>query len=189
MARGLIERGVPGSIVNVSSMVAHVTFPNLAVYSESLCPPVPPFPGRRRWALGLSLCAKEAESLMGPQGSLPSTGSTKGAMTALTKVMAAELGPYKVGMEGGPGEQGSGVTEGRDLVGAGEQDFGMAMAMGSRGHGRGLRPTQGSGQRDQRWTERREQVLQVWGEVPRGCGGGAHLPAEARLDPPGARFG
>ncbi|XP_032178080.1 carbonyl reductase [NADPH] 2-like isoform X2 [Mustela erminea] len=55
VARGLIQRGVPGSIVNVSSMVAHVTFPNLAVYS-----------------------------------------STKGAMTALTKVMAAELGPYKI---------------------------------------------------------------------------------------------
>ncbi|XP_059005842.1 carbonyl reductase [NADPH] 2-like isoform X2 [Mustela lutreola] len=55
VARGLIQRGVPGSIVNVSSMVAHVTFPNLAVYS-----------------------------------------STKGAMTTLTKVMAAELGPYKI---------------------------------------------------------------------------------------------
>ncbi|XP_047565112.1 carbonyl reductase [NADPH] 2-like [Lutra lutra] len=55
VARGMIQRGVPGSIVNVSSMVAHVTFPNLAVYS-----------------------------------------STKGAMTALTKVMAAELGPYKI---------------------------------------------------------------------------------------------
>ncbi|XP_045839841.1 carbonyl reductase [NADPH] 2-like [Meles meles] len=55
VARGMIQRGVPGSIVNVSSMVAHVSFPNLAVYS-----------------------------------------STKGAMTALTKVMAAELGPYKI---------------------------------------------------------------------------------------------
>uniref|UniRef100_A0A452SHU6 Carbonyl reductase 2 n=2 Tax=Ursus americanus TaxID=9643 RepID=A0A452SHU6_URSAM len=55
VARGLIQRGVPGSIVNVSSVVAHVSFPNLAVYS-----------------------------------------STKGAMTTLTKVMAAELGPYKI---------------------------------------------------------------------------------------------
>lgn len=36
VARGMINRGVPGSIVNVSSMVAHVTFPNLAAYSESL---------------------------------------------------------------------------------------------------------------------------------------------------------
>ncbi|XP_070339957.1 carbonyl reductase [NADPH] 2 isoform X1 [Equus asinus] len=33
VARGMIDRGVPGSIVNVSSMVAHVTFPNLAAYS------------------------------------------------------------------------------------------------------------------------------------------------------------
>nr|XP_020761711.1 carbonyl reductase [NADPH] 2 isoform X1 [Odocoileus virginianus texanus] len=35
VARGMISRGVPGSIVNVSSMVAHVTFPNLAVYSST----------------------------------------------------------------------------------------------------------------------------------------------------------
>uniref|UniRef100_A0A673VPT2 Carbonyl reductase 2 n=1 Tax=Suricata suricatta TaxID=37032 RepID=A0A673VPT2_SURSU len=55
VARGMIHRGVPGSIVHVSSMVAHVTIPNLAVYS-----------------------------------------STKSAMTALTRVMAAELGQYKI---------------------------------------------------------------------------------------------
>uniref|UniRef100_A0A4W2CAM7 L-xylulose reductase n=1 Tax=Bos indicus x Bos taurus TaxID=30522 RepID=A0A4W2CAM7_BOBOX len=35
VARGMINRGVPGSIVNVSSMVAHVTFPNLAAYSTT----------------------------------------------------------------------------------------------------------------------------------------------------------
>ncbi|XP_055253878.1 carbonyl reductase [NADPH] 2 [Moschus berezovskii] len=35
VARGMINRGVPGSIVNVSSMVAHVTFPKLAVYSST----------------------------------------------------------------------------------------------------------------------------------------------------------
>ncbi|CAD7668422.1 unnamed protein product [Nyctereutes procyonoides] len=35
VARGMIHRGVPGSIVNVSSMVAHVTFPNLSVYSST----------------------------------------------------------------------------------------------------------------------------------------------------------
>ncbi|XP_077019263.1 carbonyl reductase [NADPH] 2 isoform X2 [Tamandua tetradactyla] len=35
VARGLIERGVPGSIVNVSSMVAHVSLPNLATYSST----------------------------------------------------------------------------------------------------------------------------------------------------------
>lgn len=34
VAKGMISRGVAGSIVNVSSMVAHVTFPNMAVYSE-----------------------------------------------------------------------------------------------------------------------------------------------------------
>lgn len=37
VARGMISRGAPGSIVNVSSLVAHVSFPNLAAYSESLC--------------------------------------------------------------------------------------------------------------------------------------------------------
>nr|XP_036853336.1 carbonyl reductase [NADPH] 2 [Manis javanica] len=55
VARGMISRGAPGSIVNVSSLVAHISFPNLAAYS-----------------------------------------STKGAMTALTKAMALELGPHKI---------------------------------------------------------------------------------------------
>ncbi|XP_032285647.1 carbonyl reductase [NADPH] 2-like isoform X1 [Phoca vitulina] len=55
VAQGMIHQGVPGSMVSVSSMVAHVSFPNLAVYS-----------------------------------------CTKGTMTILTKVMAAELGPYKI---------------------------------------------------------------------------------------------
>uniref|UniRef100_A0A8C0WEV0 Uncharacterized protein n=1 Tax=Castor canadensis TaxID=51338 RepID=A0A8C0WEV0_CASCN len=32
VAKGMIDRGVPGSIVNVSSMVAYVTFPNLITY-------------------------------------------------------------------------------------------------------------------------------------------------------------
>ncbi|XP_058418057.1 carbonyl reductase [NADPH] 2-like [Diceros bicornis minor] len=35
VAPGMINRGVPGSIVNVSSMVAHVTYPNLAAYSST----------------------------------------------------------------------------------------------------------------------------------------------------------
>ncbi|KAM7232480.1 hypothetical protein CapIbe_017241 [Capra ibex] len=70
VARGMINRGVPGSIVNVSSMVAHVPFPSLAAYNESLCPD--------------------------PQRCLLLTGSTKGAMTTLTKSMALELGPYKI---------------------------------------------------------------------------------------------
>ncbi|KAF7471411.1 Hypothetical predicted protein [Marmota monax] len=35
VARGMIGRGVPGSIVNVSSMVAYVPFPSLAVYSST----------------------------------------------------------------------------------------------------------------------------------------------------------
>ncbi|TEA30653.1 hypothetical protein DBR06_SOUSAS4110102, partial [Sousa chinensis] len=55
VARGMISYGVPGSSVNVSSMAAHVTLPNLAAY-----------------------------------------GSTKGAMTILTKAMAMELGPHKI---------------------------------------------------------------------------------------------
>uniref|UniRef100_A0A8C2VEL1 Dicarbonyl and L-xylulose reductase n=1 Tax=Chinchilla lanigera TaxID=34839 RepID=A0A8C2VEL1_CHILA len=35
VARGMIARGVPGSIVNISSMVAHVTYPNLITYSST----------------------------------------------------------------------------------------------------------------------------------------------------------
>ncbi|EHB09354.1 Carbonyl reductase [NADPH] 2 [Heterocephalus glaber] len=35
VARGMIARGVPGSIVNISSMVAHVTYPNLLTYSST----------------------------------------------------------------------------------------------------------------------------------------------------------
>ncbi|XP_028377365.1 carbonyl reductase [NADPH] 2-like [Phyllostomus discolor] len=35
VARGMIERGVPGSIVNISSITAYVTFPNCAVYSST----------------------------------------------------------------------------------------------------------------------------------------------------------
>lgn len=35
VARGMIDRGVPGSIVNISSMVAYVTFPNLSAYSST----------------------------------------------------------------------------------------------------------------------------------------------------------
>ncbi|XP_041501860.1 carbonyl reductase [NADPH] 2 isoform X1 [Microtus oregoni] len=62
VARDMINRGVPGSIVNVSSMVAYVTFPGLATYSE---------------------CTIRC-------------GSTKGAMTMLTKAMAMELGPHKI---------------------------------------------------------------------------------------------
>uniref|UniRef100_A0A8C0DT46 Uncharacterized protein n=1 Tax=Balaenoptera musculus TaxID=9771 RepID=A0A8C0DT46_BALMU len=36
------RHGVPGSSENVSSMAAHVTLPNLAAYSESLCPTLSP---------------------------------------------------------------------------------------------------------------------------------------------------
>lgn len=87
VARGMIDRGVPGSIVNVSSMVAHVTFPNLAAYS-----------------------------------------STKGAMTMLTKAMAMELGPHKVGagsevrVEPGSGHWGQRLAElGKQSWGEGHQ--------------------------------------------------------------------
>lgn len=34
VARDMINRGVAGSIVNVSSMVAHVTYPGLTTYCE-----------------------------------------------------------------------------------------------------------------------------------------------------------
>ncbi|XP_053515070.1 carbonyl reductase [NADPH] 2-like isoform X2 [Artibeus jamaicensis] len=35
VALGMIERRVPGSIVNISSITAYVTFPNVAVYSST----------------------------------------------------------------------------------------------------------------------------------------------------------
>ncbi|XP_014438591.1 carbonyl reductase [NADPH] 2 [Tupaia chinensis] len=35
VVRGMLARGVPGSIVNVSSMVSQVIFPNLATYSST----------------------------------------------------------------------------------------------------------------------------------------------------------
>ncbi|XP_057632044.1 carbonyl reductase [NADPH] 2 [Chionomys nivalis] len=35
VAKGMISRGVPGSIVNVSSLVAYVTYPNLTTYSST----------------------------------------------------------------------------------------------------------------------------------------------------------
>ncbi|XP_076791421.1 carbonyl reductase [NADPH] 2-like isoform X3 [Arvicanthis niloticus] len=35
VAKGMIKRGVAGSIVNISSMVAHVTYPGLATYSST----------------------------------------------------------------------------------------------------------------------------------------------------------
>ncbi|CAO2646435.1 Carbonyl reductase [NADPH] 2 [Lemmus lemmus] len=35
VAKSMINRGVPGSIVNVSSMVAYVTFPGLTTYSST----------------------------------------------------------------------------------------------------------------------------------------------------------
>ncbi|OBS71002.1 hypothetical protein A6R68_00499, partial [Neotoma lepida] len=66
VAKGMIKRRVAGSIVNISSILAYVTFPGLTTYSECTlhC-------GRTR-------------------------SSTKGAITMLTKAMAMELGPYKI---------------------------------------------------------------------------------------------
>lgn len=52
-----------GSIVNVSSMVAHVTFPNLAVYSESLCPVLSPYSGQEQLGSRAGPHAKPAETL------------------------------------------------------------------------------------------------------------------------------
>lgn len=87
-------------------------------------------------------------------------------MTTLTKVMAAELGPYKVGMGRGPWGTGvGGVTEGgcRHKVGAVEQGLGLATITGSRGYGTGLRTTPGSGQWGQPRTEHGQQIPQVLG--------------------------
>uniref|UniRef100_A0ABI7Y2R3 Uncharacterized protein n=1 Tax=Felis catus TaxID=9685 RepID=A0ABI7Y2R3_FELCA len=129
VARGMIHRGVPGSIVHVSSMVAYVTLPNLSVYS-----------------------------------------STKGAISVFTRAMAAELGPYKVGMGG----EDLGITQ----RWAGEQGQGLAMVRGGRRHGRGPRTIQGSGQR---LTEHSKRVPQV--------GGGGRGGTEAHLLPEAAVFG
>lgn len=63
VARGMISRGVPGSIVNVSSMVAHVTLPNLAVYSESLCPVLSPYSRQEQLGSRAGPHAKPAETL------------------------------------------------------------------------------------------------------------------------------
>ncbi|KAM8784467.1 LOW QUALITY PROTEIN: carbonyl reductase [NADPH] 2-like [Rhynchonycteris naso] len=35
VVQGMIDHGVPGSIVNIFSIAAYVTFPNLSVYSDS----------------------------------------------------------------------------------------------------------------------------------------------------------
>lgn len=99
----MIQRGVPGSIVNVSSMVAHVTFPNLSTYSES--------PQASTSHTG---DPRPRDTTQRPWGYLPPTGSTKGAMTMLTKAMALELGPHKVGA-GGRGARGSGWGVGLEV--------------------------------------------------------------------------
>nr|XP_059853913.1 carbonyl reductase [NADPH] 2-like [Delphinus delphis] len=85
VARGMISYRVPGSSMNVSSMAAHVTLPNLAAYGESLCPNLSPHSMQEQ--LG---------SRAGPHCYPFPTGSTKGAMTILTKAMAMELGPHKI---------------------------------------------------------------------------------------------
>lgn len=103
VARSMIERGVPGSIVNVSSMVSHVTYPGLAAYSESFCLAwTPPFHAGAAGVPGWASCKVRCIP-KGPKCCPLPTGSTKGAMTMLTKSMAMELGPHKVGMVGGGG--------------------------------------------------------------------------------------
>uniref|UniRef100_A0A2K5ZVR6 Dicarbonyl and L-xylulose reductase n=1 Tax=Mandrillus leucophaeus TaxID=9568 RepID=A0A2K5ZVR6_MANLE len=64
VARGLIARGAPGAIVNISSQCSQRAVTNHSVYCDQL---------------GFLF-----------------TGSTKGALDMLTKVMALELGPHKI---------------------------------------------------------------------------------------------
>ncbi|TKC53498.1 hypothetical protein EI555_014953 [Monodon monoceros] len=86
VARGLIARGAPGSIVNVSSQASQRALTNHSVYCEQApavpCPP-PPTPQPEQPAQ-----APHRLSLL--------TGSTKGALDMLTKVMALELGPHQI---------------------------------------------------------------------------------------------
>nr|XP_030699111.1 L-xylulose reductase isoform X5 [Globicephala melas] len=85
VARGLIARGAPGSIVNVSSQASQRALTNHSVYCEqaSAVPcPSPPTPQPEQPAQ-----APHRLSLL--------TGSTKGALDMLTKVMALELGPHQ----------------------------------------------------------------------------------------------
>lgn len=105
VARGMIARGVQGSIVNVSSMVAYVTFPNLPVYSEYIPP--------TREALAPAHPPGKDAILSGPCVALP-TGSTKSALTMLTKAMAWELGPHKVSVGAEAGHSPKGPETGRD---------------------------------------------------------------------------
>lgn len=63
VARGMISHGVPGSSVNVSSMAAHITLPNLAAYSESLCPNLSPQSMQEQLGSWAGPHAKWAESL------------------------------------------------------------------------------------------------------------------------------
>ncbi|XP_061031163.1 L-xylulose reductase isoform X1 [Eubalaena glacialis] len=85
VARGLIARGAPGSIVNVSSQASQRALTNHSVYCEQApavpCPPTPPQPEQPAQA-------PHRLSLL--------TGSTKGALDMLTKVMALELGPHQI---------------------------------------------------------------------------------------------
>lgn len=84
VARGLIARGAQGSIVNVSSQASQRALTNHSIYCE--CPRR--HPPRPQPAAGPA----HLQSLL--------TGATKGAMDMLTKVMALELGPHKVGLLG-----------------------------------------------------------------------------------------
>lgn len=102
VAKGMIARGAPGAIVNVSSQASHRAVTNHSVYCErcaTLLRPVLPCP-----VLSMS-CPPPALSSPSSCPVLPlwtwarwhpPTGSTKGALDMLTKVMALELGPHKV---------------------------------------------------------------------------------------------
>ncbi|KAL0595765.1 L-xylulose reductase [Plecturocebus cupreus] len=89
VARGLIARGAPGAIVNISSQASQRAITNHSVYCEcpQLCPRSRPSP-----SLTLITSPSPSHSQLG----FSFTGSTKGALDMLTKVMALELGSHKI---------------------------------------------------------------------------------------------
>lgn len=83
----MIARGVPGTIVNVSSQASQRALANHSVYCE--------------WCLLYSDPPTLTLASLGPTMS-SLTGSIKAALDMLTKMMALELGPHKVNKLGCP---------------------------------------------------------------------------------------
>nr|XP_039331696.1 L-xylulose reductase isoform X2 [Saimiri boliviensis boliviensis] len=90
VARGLIARGVPGAIVNISSQASQRAITNHSVYCE--CPSCALGPAPAPASPSSPAPAPAPASLASPSF----TGATKGALDMLTKAMALELGPHKI---------------------------------------------------------------------------------------------